>query len=114
MFYRSKWGSFQISAIMYTIFLMDFLLVFLWGGPGIESQVKTSTLDQESVADQVDFLLWTKENPEKADKIIIGDLSSLVNFKPDLPTKILIHGYEDTGTTSWVLNVRDAYFQKEK
>ena len=35
------------------------------------------------------------------------------HFKSDLPTKILIHGFEDTGTTGWVLNVRDEYFKKE-
>ena len=64
---------------------------------------------------EVDFLLWTKDNPTEPDKLKVGDVFSLhlSHFKSDLPTKILIHGFEDTGTTGWVLNVRDEYFKKE-
>ena len=53
------------------------------------------------VEKDVDFLLWTKDNPSEPDKLIIGNISVLVqsHFKPDLPTKILIHGFGDTGTT---------------
>ena len=67
------------------------------------------------VEKEVDFLLWTKDNPTEPDKLKVGDVFSLhlSHFKSDLPTKILIHGFEDTGTTGWVLNVRDEYFKKE-
>jgi hypothetical protein len=30
-------------------------------------------------------------------------------FVKSSPTKILVHGYEDTGDTDWILNVRSAY-----
>ena len=33
-------------------------------------------------------------------------------FTPNLKTKILIHGYGDTGTTDWVIRVKDRYLQK--
>ena len=67
------------------------------------------------VEKEVDFLLWTEDNPTEPDKLKVGDVFSLhlSHFKSDLPTKILIHGFEDTGTTGWVLNVRDEYFKKE-
>ena len=51
------------------------------------------------VEKEVDFLLWTKDNPTEPDKLKVGDVFSLhlSHFKADLPTKILIHGFEDTG-----------------
>ena len=57
------------------------------------------------VEKDVDFLLWTKDNPSEPDKLIIGNISVLgqSHFKPDLPTKILIHGFGDTGTTGCVI-----------
>lgn len=66
--------------------------------------------------DKVDFWLWTRQNPDVADPLKLNNLTLLQNshFQKDLPTRILIHGYEDTGTTGWVLNVRDAYFIKGK
>ena len=53
------------------------------------------------VEKEVDFLLWTKDNPKEPDKLKVGDVFSLhlSHFKADLPTKILIHGFEDTGKT---------------
>ena len=69
-----------------------------------------------NVEDQVDFLLWTRQNPDVADKLVLNNLTALQqsHFQKDLPTRILIHGYGDTGTTGWVKNVRDAYFIKGK
>ena len=51
------------------------------------------------VEKEVDFLLWTEDNPTEPDKLKVGDVFSLhlSHFKADLPTKILIHGFEDTG-----------------
>ena len=51
------------------------------------------------VEKEVDFLLWTTDNPKEPDILKVGDVFSLhlSHFKADLPTKILIHGFEDTG-----------------
>ena len=70
----------------------------------------------QDVQDKVDFLLWTRQNPDVSDPLRLNNVTLLQHshFQKDLPTRILIHGYEDTGTTGWVLNVRDAYFIKGK
>ena len=66
----------------------------------------------------IDFLLWTRRNPIYYDKIIYNDSLSKAltssHFSPNLQTKILIHGYGDTGTTDWVILVKDRYLQKGK
>ena len=68
----------------------------------------------DNIKSDVDFLLWTKDNPLEPDILEVGNLSALAasHFQRDLPTRILIHGYEDTGTTGWVLTVRNSYFNK--
>ena len=68
------------------------------------------------VADDVSFLLWTRENSVEAQGLKVGDLNLLnsTHFNKNLPTKILVHGYRDTGTTGWVLNVKTAYLNKGK
>ena len=70
--------------------------------------------EANEVQKDVDFLLWTPENPSISDKLYIGNLTALKqsHFNKDLPTRILIHGFEDTGTTGWVFKVRDSYFIK--
>ena len=66
------------------------------------------------VANDVDFLLWTRTNPSDADHLKVDDVTGLnaSHFDRNLPTKILVHGYDDTGTTGWVLNVRNKYLKK--
>ena len=71
-----------------------------------------------NVSENVDFLLWTRENPDSDSYDLIQfneSLPSVLNhshFSPRLPTKILIHGYGDTGTTDWILDVKDKYLIK--
>ena len=66
----------------------------------------------------IDFLLWTRRNPLNYDKIKYNDSLSTVltssHFSPNLKTKILIHGYGDTGTTDWVIRVKDRYLKQGK
>ena len=69
-----------------------------------------------NVSQDVDFLLWTRDNPDSYDHIQFNNsLPNQLNhshFSPSLPTKILIHGYGDTGTTGWVIRVKDKYLKK--
>ena len=126
-----------ITCLPYYVFLIfnRFYAGYSLGSPGFGQQVHLKSSFQkfsdlavfqifelrrdlevfDNVEDQVDFLLWTRENPDTADKVS-RNLTALTlsHFRKDLPTRILIHGYEDTGTTGWVLNVRDAYFIKGK
>ena len=68
--------------------------------------------------EDIDFLLWTRRNPLNYDKIKYNDsLSTFLtssHFSPNLKTKILIHGYGDTGTTDWVIRVKDRYLKQGK
>lgn len=65
-------------------------------------------------SNDVEFLLWTRNNPSVQDLIRINDTDSLVgsHFDMSLNTKILVHGYSDTGTTGWVINVKNKYLEK--
>jgi hypothetical protein len=33
-----RWTTFQITAIMYSLFLLDFILMFLWGTPNMATR----------------------------------------------------------------------------
>ena len=67
----------------------------------------------KDVVKNVDFLLWTKHNPF-AETVLKYD-DSLPNaldnshFDQNLPTKIIVHGYDGSGTQEWVINTKDAY-----
>ena len=66
--------------------------------------------------DDVNFLLWTRENPKLYDILQVDNATGLKmsHFNKDLPTKMLIHGFQDTGTTGWIINVKDKYLQSGK
>ena len=71
-----------------------------------------------NVTKDVDFLLWTRKNRDTYDKIkydenLPNDLKDS-HFSPSIPTRILIHGYGDTGTTGWVIRVKNKYLNKGK
>jgi len=70
----------------------------------------------KDVAKDVDFLLWTRQNPENCYSIQLNDsLPSVLSnssFSPSVETKILIHGYGDTGDTDWIIRVKDKYLKK--
>jgi len=86
-------------------------MVFIWGNQEISTSYER---DAAEARKDVEFLLWTKENPDIPDKLYIGNMTALKlsHFDKDIPSKILIHGFEDTGTTGWIYNVKDAYFVK--
>lgn len=71
---------------------------------------------QRNASDEVTFLLWTRSNPVAQDYIKIGDVDSLntSHFDSAKKTKVLVHGYSDTGTTGWVINVKNTYLNKGK
>lgn len=107
----------HISVIMYVLFLLDFILVIFWGGTATNTNQEIIEIRREleanDVENDVEFLLWTPQNKNLPSQLILGNTSTLIHFKPELKTKILIHGYEDTGTTGWIINVKNAYFQQE-
>ena len=70
------------------------------------------------VVEDVDFLLWTNKNPFSETILKYDDSlpSSLddSNFDENLPTKVIVHGYDGSGTQEWVINVKDAYLMTGK
>ena len=71
-----------------------------------------------NVSKDVDFLLWTRRNPIYYRKLHYNkSLPRILNnshFSPNIPTKLLIHGYGDTGTTDWIIRVKNKYLNKGK
>ena len=93
--------------------------VFFQSTPSLSNQLmflisRDALSATRDVTNDVDFLLWTRRNPKDAQHLKVGDVDGLnaTNFDKTLPTKILVHGYDDTGTTGWVLNVRTKYLDK--
>lgn len=108
---RRKWKRVTVASSLYFFFLLDTGLVFLWGSKSIAHREPVLGRDVE---DDVDFLLWTPDNPTEQEHLKVGDVTLLnsTHFNKNLPTKILVHGYTDTGTTGWVLNVKSKYLKK--
>merc|ERR1711997_225793 len=98
-----------MGALVFIMICLYLISTRISGVPLLRKILRLNGISE--VEKEVDFLLWTKDNPREPDKLKVGDVFSLhlSHFKSDLPTKILIHGFEDTGTTGWVLNVRDEY-----
>jgi len=57
----------------------------------------------EQKEDAVKFFLWTHPTRLQYSPVHIGNLSSLVSagFNSSWPVKLLIHGFGDSGITSW-------------
>lgn len=73
---------------------------------------------KHDVVKDVDFLLWTNKNPFsetilKYDDSLPFSLDDS-NFDEDLPTKVIVHGFDGSGTQEWVINVKDAYLMMGK
>lgn len=62
----------------------------------------------------VQFLLFTRSNPDDEQILSIGEPKSIIesNFNPDLPTKVIIHGWVGKGTSWWILQMKDVYLEQ--
>jgi hypothetical protein len=62
------------------------------------------------------YLLWTRDNAgTNEDQILLfNNLTSIQesNFEGHKSTKIIVHGFADSGKTGWVTRVKDAYLEK--
>ncbi|XP_064605906.1 pancreatic triacylglycerol lipase-like [Liolophura sinensis] len=63
---------------------------------------------------QVEYTLYTTENPDNGDNLT-PDADSLrqSKFKADRDTKFLIHGYTDQGSSDWVKNMAKEFLKHE-
>ena len=78
-----------------------------------ERQLYSST-EPSNNTDDIDFLLWTRNNWFEEDVLIIHDADSIAysHFDPTKPTKVLVHGWTDNGRAYWVKHMRDAFLGK--
>ena len=60
------------------------------------------------------YYLWSKANPNQEQELLFGNTESVLasNFNANLPTKVLVHGFTDSGLTSWVIRVKNEFLQK--
>ena len=63
-----------------------------------EGASKSTSRVSKNARDDVDYLIWTRQNK--------------LHFNPKLPTKVLIHGYQDNGETGWIISIKDSYLIK--
>ena len=64
------------------------------------------------------FYLWTRDNTgdDDFDELFVGDGGeSILGSRYDgvRKTKVLVHGYGDSGLTGWVRSMKDAYLARE-
>ena len=75
-------------------------------------------ISEQDVIKDVDFLLWTKHNPFEETVLkyddSLPDSLDESHFNETLPTKVIVHGYDGSGTQDWVINVKDAYLMTGK
>lgn len=62
---------------------------------------------------EIGFFFYSKENPVEPVTLRIGDVASFktYNFSVDKPMKVLIHGWTDTGSSTWMQDVRKNYLK---
>jgi len=70
----------------------------------------------EQSEDAVTFYMWTHPSRLEYRPVQLGNLSSLLaaGYNSSWPVKVLIHGFGDSGITSWTDRLRKAYFTTGK
>ena len=71
------------------------------------------------IATLTKYYLWSNANhnhlqSSSYEELIFDDVESVLasNFDPNLPTKVLVHGFGDDGTTSWVIRVKNEFLRQ--
>ncbi|OXU29964.1 hypothetical protein TSAR_008301 [Trichomalopsis sarcophagae] len=62
---------------------------------------------------EIGFFLYSRSNPAEPVALRIGDVATFKtsNFSVDKPMKVLIHGWTDTGSSSWIQDFRKNYLK---
>ena len=62
----------------------------------------------------VGFFLFTRRTPIKHQVLKFDDLVSVGGsfFNPNVPTKVIVHGYDDQALTSWLINMKVLSFTR--
>lgn len=70
-----------------------------------------NVIDSDLKAENINYELYTKDNKEQSVSLRVGDTVQLKKspFNSTWPTKILIHGWIESGSTIWLQNIRQNY-----
>lgn len=65
----------------------------------------------EFKAEDINYELYTKDNKEQSVSLRVGDATQLKEspFNPAWPTKIIIHGWSESGNAFWLHDIRRNY-----
>ena len=60
------------------------------------------------------WYLWTRQNQNNDQELFYDNLTSIQqsNFDASKKTKILVHGYSDSGKTGWVIRMKNKFLEK--
>ena len=60
------------------------------------------------------WYLWTRQNSNTDQELFYDNLTSIQqsNFDASKKTKILVHGYSDSGKTGWVIRMKNKFLEK--
>ena len=60
------------------------------------------------------WYLWTRQNSNTDQELFYDNLTSIQQSKFDASkkTKILVHGYSDSGKTGWVIRMKNKFLEK--
>ncbi|CAG0885947.1 unnamed protein product [Darwinula stevensoni] len=61
------------------------------------------------------LFLYTRLNPVQEQELVWNDEESIrrSNFRPELPTKVIVHGWREHGQREWMVRMKDAILAKE-
>ncbi|XP_014275645.1 pancreatic triacylglycerol lipase [Halyomorpha halys] len=81
----------------------------------LENLTPRSNSLSEDVSNEVLFYLYTKEEPNERQQLILNDVDVFQSsfFNPDNPTKIIIHGFLDCSTNPMAQTIKNSLLEQE-
>lgn len=78
---------------------------------GNSSQRPISLLPQRPEVINTKFYLYNHEAKVTADLLVLNNMTS--KFNPNLPTKLIVHGFFNTASKFWVIDMKNAFLNNE-
>lgn len=78
---------------------------------GNSTQRPVSLLPQRPDYIKTKFYLYNHEDKETAELLSLNDVSS--KFNPSLPTKFIVHGFFNSASMSWIIDMKSALLNTE-
>ncbi|XP_014220056.1 pancreatic lipase-related protein 2-like [Copidosoma floridanum] len=76
----------------------------------VETMIDTAI---KLIREPATFKLYTRENPFGEEQMLLNNTEVLYasHFNESRPTKLIIHGFSDTGKEAWIRNLIEAYLK---